>query len=357
VGAAAAEAAAEKKRDQEETQAIGGRDAVSDQAAAAADVADEDIYDTYLPKKLKEGRKHPDHIVETTTLSLIEPPDITYKHHLQQVARSGALSSPQLETVVYAMQRYQKYPACKNTGTSERPGFFLGDGAGVGKGRQIAGIIFESHAIGVRRHLWLSVSSDLHYDAERDMNDVRENTSLPKLDIFPKKTLSGTLAPLAYGTSFKQQGIGDGVLFCTYSLLIGAKAGCNVSIDKERKKEKIRQAAQREGREAPLVPRPGLLVRALRGHHKFEHAQILRKSESKIGHWKVRFSSDGKSKERAEHELMKVEDAEDEVDTESSNEKLYTQLTKKGTRLDQVITWLKNGKGDDADPVSQRLQV
>jgi hypothetical protein len=49
------------------------------------------------------------------------------------------------------------------------PGFFLGDGAGVGKGRQLAAIIFENWIQGKRKHVWFSASSDLRLDAERDL--------------------------------------------------------------------------------------------------------------------------------------------------------------------------------------------
>jgi len=38
-------------------------------------------------------------------------------------------------------------------------GFFIGDGAGVGKGRQIAGIILDNYARGRRRAVWLSTST------------------------------------------------------------------------------------------------------------------------------------------------------------------------------------------------------
>ncbi len=51
-------------------------------------------------------------------------------------------------------------------------GFFIGDGAGVGKGRQIAGIIMDNYARGRRRAVWVSTSSDLHHDAERDLQDL-----------------------------------------------------------------------------------------------------------------------------------------------------------------------------------------
>ena len=51
-------------------------------------------------------------------------------------------------------------------------GFFIGDGAGVGKGRQIAGIMLDNFARGRRRHIWMSTSSDLHHDAERDLRGL-----------------------------------------------------------------------------------------------------------------------------------------------------------------------------------------
>lgn len=47
-----------------------------------------------------------------------------------------------------------------------------GDGAGVGKGRTIAGIIFENFLKGRKRAIWVSVSNDLKYDAERDLHDI-----------------------------------------------------------------------------------------------------------------------------------------------------------------------------------------
>lgn len=49
---------------------------------------------------------------------------------------------------------------------------FSGDGAGVGKGRTIAGVIFENYLKGRKRAIWVSVSNDLKYDAERDLKDI-----------------------------------------------------------------------------------------------------------------------------------------------------------------------------------------
>lgn len=57
-----------------------------------------------------------------------------------------------------------------------------GDGAGVGKGRTIAGIIFENFLKGRKKAIWVSVSNDLKYDAERDLSDVGAGG---KIEVYP----------------------------------------------------------------------------------------------------------------------------------------------------------------------------
>jgi hypothetical protein len=47
-----------------------------------------------------------------------------------------------------------------------------GDGAGVGKGRTIAGLIYENFLQGRKKAIWVSVSNDLKYDSERDLKDI-----------------------------------------------------------------------------------------------------------------------------------------------------------------------------------------
>jgi hypothetical protein len=87
------------------------------------------------------------------------------------------LSAPQLETVVYSCQRHEEFDisgvrkGCRHLlfSVSSSLGFFLGDGAGVGKGRQLAGIILENWLHGRMKHVWFSVSSDLRLDARRDL--------------------------------------------------------------------------------------------------------------------------------------------------------------------------------------------
>ena len=52
----------------------------------------------------------------------------------------------------------------------------------MGKGRQIAAMIKEDHARGGTRVLWISVSNDLRFDAERDLADV----GAANIPVFPK---------------------------------------------------------------------------------------------------------------------------------------------------------------------------
>lgn len=56
----------------------------------------------------------------------------------------------------------------------------------MGKGRQIAGLVREYMAAGGRRVLWVSTSSDLRYDARRDLQDVRGKGEASWVNVFPK---------------------------------------------------------------------------------------------------------------------------------------------------------------------------
>ncbi|CAG0919140.1 unnamed protein product [Notodromas monacha] len=168
----------------------------------------QDTFSDYMPRKLKIGKKHPDHIVETASLSSVEPSDIWYNLHLpEKLIENGLLSALQLEAVVYSTQQHEKYlsDGC-------RAGFLIGDGAGVGKGRTIAGIIFENWINGRKKALWVSVSSDLKYDSERDLKDIgAANIPVSNLSKMKYAKING-----------KDNGFfREGVLYSTYSSLIG----------------------------------------------------------------------------------------------------------------------------------------
>lgn len=155
-------------------------------------------------------------VVETEVLAAVSPPDVydqngeflvTAKHHLEDAVRSKTISSLQLETVVYSNIRF-----CQHLPSGERAGFFLGDGAGVGKGRQIAATAIERWRTGGRRILWVSVSTDLKWDARRDLNDLGVQ-ECSDIQIYP------TRSTLPAG-KLSDNGIGDGILFLTFSMLV-----------------------------------------------------------------------------------------------------------------------------------------
>ncbi|XP_077995470.1 protein strawberry notch homolog 1-like [Glandiceps talaboti] len=173
-----------------------------------------ETYATYMPSKLKLGIPHPDPVVETSSLSSILPPNIWYRLSIpEHVIDYGYLSALQLEAIIYACQQHETFLA-----NGDRAGFLVGDGAGVGKGRTVAGIIHENYLLGRKRSLWLSVSNDLKYDAARDLKDIgASNIAVNSLNKFKYAKISS-----------KENGsVKKGVIFATYSSLIGESQSNN----------------------------------------------------------------------------------------------------------------------------------
>ncbi|MBM3655297.1 MAG: methylase, partial [Alphaproteobacteria bacterium] len=108
-----------------------------------------------------------------------------------------------------------------------RRGWFLGDGTGCGKGRQVAGVILDNWLKGRRRALWISKSDKLIEDAQRDWSALGQE----RLRIQP-------LSRFRQGTSIK---LGEGILFCTYATLRSA--------EREGKASRLQQIVDWLGRE------------------------------------------------------------------------------------------------------------
>lgn len=67
-----------------------------------------ETYADYMPSKLKLGRKHPDPVVETASLSSVAPADVWYKLSIpDETIRTGALSALQLESITYTSQAHE----------------------------------------------------------------------------------------------------------------------------------------------------------------------------------------------------------------------------------------------------------
>jgi hypothetical protein len=167
-----------------------------------------DTFIEYTPLKLRSGLRHPDPVVETASLSSVAAPEILYHMTIpEEIIDSGKISALQLEAALYACQAHEK-----KLPSGERVGYLIGDGAGVGKGRTIATVIYENYLLGRRRAIWISVSSDLYYDAKRDLRDI----SATEIEVYQ-------LSKMKYAkiNSPANGNIKKGVVFLTYHALVG----------------------------------------------------------------------------------------------------------------------------------------
>jgi predicted RNA methylase len=136
-------------------------------ASDALDVAA--VYEQYRPPIRVEGAKpHPAILAESAAMASVKAPDPTYQPSLpQSIIDEGRLSDAQLVNVIQAGQAHGDFLP-----NGERRGYMIGDGTGVGKGAQIAGIIRDNWEQGRRRAVWISENGKLYNDAGRDIEWV-----------------------------------------------------------------------------------------------------------------------------------------------------------------------------------------
>ena len=80
------------------------------------------ISEAFLYFSVNVGIKHPDPVVETSSLSSVEPQDVWYKLAIPDITiECGELSALQLEAITYASQRH----GCILP-SGERAGFLIG---------------------------------------------------------------------------------------------------------------------------------------------------------------------------------------------------------------------------------------
>jgi len=104
--------------------------------------------------------------------------------------------------------------------TPRRAGFLLGDGAGMGKGRTLAGFVLENVCRGRNKHIWISVSSDLYEDAKRDLIDIGLKRFAEDRSLLLGKANYGDLEGQFYSDERTRGKVEGGMLFSTYSTLI-----------------------------------------------------------------------------------------------------------------------------------------
>ena len=93
---------------------------------------------------------HPSTLIETASLSAIHSPESEFPlaASLAPIVNEGLLSDAQLESVLSACETH----SWRIRGNElYRAGYAIGDGAGVGKGRQVAALIIDSWVRGRKR--------------------------------------------------------------------------------------------------------------------------------------------------------------------------------------------------------------
>ncbi|MBK6413231.1 MAG: strawberry notch family protein [Sphingopyxis sp.] len=185
----------------------------------------EAIYEPYVLQSLRiaGASPHPTALVQSAAMASVAPPRPSYRPDLpENLAADGLLSDAQLESVIYAGEAHAGHLSGAWTvdetwdvvsAASEdneaavqfRRGWFLGDGTGAGKGRQVAGIILDNWLKGRRRALWISKSDKLLEDAQRDWAALGQ-----------ERLLVTPLSRFRQGTPIR---LAEGILFTTYATL------------------------------------------------------------------------------------------------------------------------------------------
>ena len=196
--------AQERKAEEiQDNKAEESRQSTSNIDDADAPATQEISINSYYHSSITGFAPHPGILVESTAMKSVQMPPASYIPKLPpEIQENGLLSEAQIEPVVYAGRAF-KYENVDGT----RRGFFIGDGTGVGKGREISAIIMDALAqgYGQGKAVWLSDKHSLIQDAKRDWSGLGNNPD--DIIAHEKKTDS------------QLSNINQGILFSAYSYM------------------------------------------------------------------------------------------------------------------------------------------